>query len=313
MKILIVSGFLGAGKTTFIKELIKKSKKNLVVLENEYGQNNIDSGEIDGAAGDLEILEFMEGCVCCTKKDSFSNTILAISAGMDPEYLVVEPTGVGKLSAIIDAIKKVSYEKIELLKPLAVISPGNYEMNVSQYGDIYLDQIKNAGTICFSKNESLDGEISQNIANKIREQNPNCEIIESHYSSCEDSWWESILKTSGQVEKVSIEDGSDGQDFEELSLREISFNNPGELAVLLTDILNGDFGMIPRAKGIVDIAGEMIRFDLADGRYCITGDFSGNETSQVVFIGKNLNRRGILSRLGVDGGVKNMKKIKVGK
>lgn len=313
MKILIVSGFLGAGKTTFIKELIKKSKKNLVVLENEYGQNNIDSGEIDGAAGDLEILEFMEGCVCCTKKDSFSNTILAISAGMDPEYLVVEPTGVGKLSAIIDAIKKVSYEKIELLKPLAVISPENYEMNVSQYGDIYLDQIKNAGTICFSKNESLDGEISKNIANKIREQNPDCEIIESHYSTCEDAWWESILKTSGQVEKVSIEDGSEGQDFEELSLREISFNNPGELAVLLTDILNGDFGMIPRAKGIVDIAGEMVRFDLADGRYCITGDFSGNETSQVVFIGKNLNRRGILSRLGVDGGVKNMKKIKVGK
>ena len=96
MKILVVSGFLGAGKTTFIKELIRRTKKQPVILENEYGDNNLDSRSLSGG-GALEILEFMEGCVCCTKKDSFVNTVLSISAAMDPEYLVIEPTGVGKL------------------------------------------------------------------------------------------------------------------------------------------------------------------------------------------------------------------------
>ena len=88
MKVLIVSGFLGAGKTTFIKEAIVRSGKKPVVLENEYGDTDLDKQSI-GQAGKLEILEFMEGCVCCTKKDSFVNTILTISAGLDPEYLIV--------------------------------------------------------------------------------------------------------------------------------------------------------------------------------------------------------------------------------
>ena len=88
MKVLIVSGFLGAGKTTFIKEAILRSGKKPVVLENEYGDTDLDRQSI-GQVGELEILEFMEGCVCCTKKDTFVNTVLTISAGLDPEYLIV--------------------------------------------------------------------------------------------------------------------------------------------------------------------------------------------------------------------------------
>ena len=93
MKILVVSGFLGAGKTTFIKELIKRTGKQIAVLENEYGDTNLDSQDIQ-ETGELKVWEFAEGCVCCSKKDSFANTILAISASLDPEFLVVEPTGV---------------------------------------------------------------------------------------------------------------------------------------------------------------------------------------------------------------------------
>ena len=104
MKILIVSGFLGAGKTTFIKELVRRSGTRPVIMENEYGENNLDATELEqslSAQKEMKILEFMEGCVCCTKKDSFVNSVLTVFSGLDPEYLVIEPTGVGRLSNIL--------------------------------------------------------------------------------------------------------------------------------------------------------------------------------------------------------------------
>lgn len=82
MNILIISGFLGAGKTTFIKELIRRTHKNIVVMENEFGSASIDSGAVSGNG--IDVLEFMEGCVCCTMKDSFINSVLTVSATLDP-------------------------------------------------------------------------------------------------------------------------------------------------------------------------------------------------------------------------------------
>ena len=95
MKILLVSGFLGAGKTTFIEEMTRKVKKDFVVLENEYGEVGID--------GDLlkkdydKVWEMTEGCICCSMKSDFANSVMTIANSMDPEILIVEPTGVGKI------------------------------------------------------------------------------------------------------------------------------------------------------------------------------------------------------------------------
>ena len=89
MKILLVSGFLGAGKTTFIKELIKRTGTHPVIMENEYGDNNLDSLELRNDAAredDIQVMEFMEGCVCCTMKDSFANSVFTIFSSLDPEY-----------------------------------------------------------------------------------------------------------------------------------------------------------------------------------------------------------------------------------
>ena len=88
MQILLISGFLGAGKTTFIKELIKRTDKKPVIMENEYGANNLDSLELQNSspkAGEIKVLEFMEGCVCCTMKDSFVNSVFTIYSSIGPE------------------------------------------------------------------------------------------------------------------------------------------------------------------------------------------------------------------------------------
>ena len=94
MKILVVSGFLGAGKTTFIKEMAQKTKQDFVVMENEYGEVGIDKTILDEEK-DINIWELTEGCICCSMKSDFASSILTIANTLDPEYLIVEPTGVG--------------------------------------------------------------------------------------------------------------------------------------------------------------------------------------------------------------------------
>lgn len=294
MKILIVSGFLGAGKTTFIKELIRRSGTFPVILENEYGENNLDSQEL-GQLGGMKILEFMEGCVCCTKKDSFANTILTISAGLDPEYLVVEPTGVGKLGSIIQNIQKVSYDRIRLLRSVVVLSPRSFSQNMRDWPEIYTDQIKNADIVVFSKVENELPEQIERTALEIKTLNPQAEIIRTHYSAQPHAWWKRLLEDESDA-AADQESGGAQEAVRQLSLSKAALANAGELMILLEDVLRGEFGLISRAKGTLAVGREMLRFDLADGLYVISGAPESAET-QCVFIGGAIMEHRLCERL----------------
>ncbi len=297
MKILIVSGFLGAGKTTFIKEMIERTKKNLVILENEYGQNNIDSKELSGnGPADLKLLEFMEGCVCCTQKDKFSNTILTISAGLDPEYLVVEPTGVGKLSNIIAAIKKVMYEKIILLNPIVVVSPRGFYDNMAEFPEIYTDQLRYAGTVVLSKIENENINVINEVADKIHEINPSADIITEHYSKMDVTWWESLLSCEDSLEE-DIAKTEETSELMSVDINLASFDGISELVIFLEDALRGTFGYITRAKGVIKVGSEWMRFDLADKMYSIVGEQSAEPKTQSVFFGKDIDKEHLMDRL----------------
>ena len=294
MKVLVVSGFLGAGKTTFIKELIRRTGKFMVVLENEYGDNNLDSQALNGS-GDIEILEFMEGCVCCTKKDSFVNTILSISAAMDPEYLVVEPTGVGKLSAILENINKISYERISVLPPVVILNPASISDYIRDYPEIYKDQISNASKIVLSKCEHTDADIIEDAVHRLREYNSAAEILNHHYSDEPDEWWNGLLDASdgpseSKGESSETTDDSEIDEFGQISLKDVELGSLADLIVFLEDLLRGSFGQIPRAKGIVKIknTGEYLRFDVADGLYGIIKEPNEDPSPQCVFIGKHI-------------------------
>lgn len=309
MKILVVSGFLGAGKTTFIKQLIRHTKKQPVILENEYGDNNLDSRSLSGG-GALEILEFMEGCVCCTKKDSFVNTVLSISAAMDPEYLVIEPTGVGKLGNILSSIRRIEYERIALLPSVLVLAPRSINSYLKEFPEIYTDQIRNASKIVFSKSENESPELLQRVTEQIRTLNANAEIISSHYSMMDDAWWNALFEGSELAKKVvktpeyrkrslgySLNDIAKnlGQP-QQITLNNVTLSSPAELIVLLEDVLRGPFGYIPRAKGVVLVGAEYLRFDLADNLYAIIGADEKEPKSQLTFIGNRLDVEGLRAR-----------------
>ena len=345
MKILVVSGFLGSGKTTFIKELIRRTGEKPVILENEYGENDLDSRELAGTGpAPLEVLEFMEGCVCCTQKDSFANTILSISASLDPEYLVVEPTGIGKLSNILANIDRVSWEQIQVLRSIVVLAPRSLAANLRDFPDICKDQISNAQIVVFSKVEREDRDVVAAAADYVRSVNPRAELVQAHYTGQDDAWWRGLFlheadRVAAQAATVArggegdgraarshdsrshddhghdghIHDGDhdhdghshDGDhdhdhehahDIDQLTFHDVSLTSFAQLVVLLEDALRGRFGILPRAKGVVRVGQEWLRFDVADGLYGIIAEESESPQTQCVFIGKQLDERALRSR-----------------
>ena len=300
MKILVVSGFLGAGKTTFIKELIRRTGREIAVLENEYGDTNLDSQEIQ-ETGELKVWEFMEGCVCCSKKDSFANTIIAISASLNPEYLVVEPTGVGKLSNIIANIHKVSYENIRLLNPLAVLAPVSYHENMKEYGELYGDQIANAKGIIFSKIENEASNLLTKIKNEISTINPDAWISDIPYKEHDDEWWNQILQDPESEaapigEDVINEAEQDPVYMKQVSFRDVQLSSVSELILLLEDTIRYGLGSIVRAKGAIKAGDDFVRFDVADRMYAISGADEALD-NQAVFIGENPDMEKLERRL----------------
>ncbi len=310
MQILIISGFLGAGKTTFIKELIKKTDKNPVIMENEYGANNLDSLELQNTATDsneVKVLEFMEGCVCCTMKDSFVNSVLAIYSSLCPEYLIIEPTGVGKLSSIIENLKPILNTVIFMLEPVVILSPLTFRQNMKQWPDLYTDQIANAGKIVFSKCENTSAEELNYVVEQVRKINKTATIVSQHYTKMDDEFWNSLMEAGD--EKIKEQDSylrhsadmskenntsegipqTDTTNISQVSISCAGLHNPAQLVMLLEDCLRGSYGLISRAKGTLWVGGEYLRFDLADRMYAITDTSADN--CQCVFIGKNLDEK----------------------
>jgi len=338
MKILVVSGFLGAGKTTFIRELLRRTKIQAVVLENEYGEVDLDSRAVR-SAGNSDVLEFMEGCVCCTQKESFINTVLTISASLDPEYLIVEPSGIGKLGSIVENIHRISYERIQLLPPVLILAPRSMEAHLAEYPEIFADQLEHAGRIVLTKCEHEDRGLLDRTRELISRYNRQSPVLETPYTQQGMQWWQEALAADTEISSASglnaktglagEEEGhsheSLGEDHHEhvhdhehaqdedgkapvhLTLREGSLESIGSLVLFLEDILHGEFGSVVRAKGTLRAGGEWVRFDVADGLYAVTGTEDEKPMTQCVFIGRDLNRDALCGRL-LHGDIKGSEK-----
>jgi len=297
MKILVVSGFLGAGKTTFISHLINRSGLKPVILENEYGDDSLDS-KVLKKDKDLEILEFMEGCVCCSKKDTFVNSLLAIHASLTPEYLIVEPSGVGKLSNIIENINKITFGDIELLNPVLILSINQLDNYLKEYPDIYIDQIKNAGIIILSKIENESIENINQAKEKISRYNKNARIIDSPYQYADKSFFEQLMNHKNEAELIK-DDTCKVANIKQESFLNPNLKNINQLISLLEATLRDQFGKIVRAKGELIINNERIRFDLADNQYAIISTDNDDSECKCVFIGENINRNLLSNYLNI--------------
>lgn len=293
MKILIVSGFLGAGKTTFIKTMAEELPWDLTVMENEYGEVGVDSALLK-EEGELNIWELTEGCICCSMKSDFASSILTIANTLNPEYLIVEPTGVGLLSNVIHNIRQIEYERISLLSPVTILDVNSFGRYMEEYTEIMEDQIKAAGTIVISKTDLAAPEETEALVRILSHMNPNARVLKERDSSMGEDWWRGLFRRS--LEGALIPEPAEPPELESLGLSGVSLPSPVHLAAFLEELIRGGFGEICRAKGFLDAGGVRLKFDLADSFYSITG-FEGEEEPRCVFIGKALKRRELRRRL----------------
>ena len=174
-KIDIYSGFLGAGKTTLIKKMLKEvyAGQKIVLIENEFGEIGIDGGFLQDAG--VEITEMNSGCICCTLVGDFSKALQEVLTKFAPDRVVIEPSGVGKLSDVIAAVEKV--DGVEVAYKVAVADAGKVKSYMRNFGEFYNNQIEAASAVILSRTQNMTEEKLHNAVELIREHNPRCVLI----------------------------------------------------------------------------------------------------------------------------------------
>ena len=177
-KIDIISGFLGAGKTTFIKKLLEEAiaGEQVVLIENEFGEIGIDGGFLKDSG--IEIREMNSGCICCSLVGDFGASLAEVLTQYKPERIIIEPSGVGKLSDVMKAVIDVSADMdVELNSAVTIVDAAKCKMYMKNFGEFFNNQIENAGTIVLSRTDITDASRIQKDVDMIREKNANAVII----------------------------------------------------------------------------------------------------------------------------------------
>ncbi len=177
MKIDIYSGFLGAGKTTLIKKMIQEGYQGqkLVLIENEFGEIGIDGGFLQDAG--INITEMNSGCICCSLVGDFGKALTQVIEQYNPDRIVIEPSGVGKLSDVIGAVKKVTNEEVSLGYTVAVVDVSKVKVYMKNFGEFYNNQIETASTIILSRTDSVPQAKLDAAVAMLREHNEKATIV----------------------------------------------------------------------------------------------------------------------------------------
>jgi len=204
-KIDIISGFLGAGKTTLIKKLIKEalSGQKLVLIENEFGEIGIDGGFLKEAG--IEITEMNSGCICCTLVGDFGTALRDVITKYEPDRIIIEPSGVGKLSDVIKAVADVKkdFDTVELNSFIAVVDAGKTTMYMKNFGEFFNDQIENANTIVLSRTGKTSESKLEKAVAAIKEHNNKAVIITTDWDSLTgEQILETMEKAAGEVKDL---------------------------------------------------------------------------------------------------------------
>ena len=176
-KIDIYSGFLGAGKTTLIKKMIKEAYKGqkIVLIENEFGEIGIDGGFLQDAG--INITEMNSGCICCSLVGDFGKALTQVIGQYNPDRILIEPSGVGKLSDVIGAVKKVMNDQVTLGYTVAVVDAGKVKVYMKNFGEFYNNQIETASTIILSRTDAIPQAKLDAAVAMLREHNDKATIV----------------------------------------------------------------------------------------------------------------------------------------
>lgn len=328
MKILIVSGFLGAGKTTFIKAMAKATGREFVIVENEFSEENID-GKIlqkDIGGNQMQIVELSEGCICCSLNLDFSYSVLTIANTLNPDYLVVEPSGVAQTSNILNDLERIVYERITLLAPITLVDTNNFMLQSRDFKNYFDDQLITAGTVVLSKSENLGEDSFLEIKESLKIAD-DVYFPLKHYENWSLEEWQKLFEKelSGEdftkigqrfIERKIKREAN--QDLESVAIDQVRFLNPDQCYNFLEEVLDDKYGIVIRAKGFAKIKDEFIHIELVDKAFSMTGlseeeveaiteDLQSKDSPELtevslgklVFIGKKIKRELLKDNISV--------------
>lgn len=306
VKVEIFSGFLGAGKTQLIKKLIQENyyKDRIAIIENEFGEVSID-GEILKRTNTM-VKEINAGCICCQVTGDFKQSIIDIIENYDVDRLIVEPTGVAKLSDI----KKVFDDKelkdiVEINKLITIVDSEKFDVYLCNFKKFFINQIKSADIIVLSRTQNLKSNDLLKVQQEIKKIQPNAKIVSNEwsrtkaedlipygYSTSIDSEKGSILMKKGNSYKSgAIRREKDNDNLFESFVLKIDRNVSKEELVNKFNFINGnlEFGQIVRAKGIVNTKNGKEQFDYTLSEINMQKIAYKGE-GIISFIGTNLNK-----------------------
>ena len=315
-KVDIISGFLGAGKTTFIKLLIENvfAGEKLVLIENEFGEIGIDGGFLKDAG--IEITEMNSGCICCTLVGDFSKALRKVIEEYHPDRVLIEPSGVGKLSDVSKAIEHVKKEAdIEIEGRITIVDGKKAKLYLKNFGEFFKDQVAYANTIVVSRTQMMEDHSIEECVEMLREENKEASIISTSWDKLSKEAIEHALSPDTQLEGIFEEEkcpvcdhehhhegacgcGHEHHHHHHHHADEI-FTSWGqetahkyteeELDFLLKALSETEgYGTILRAKGIVELEnGSWKQFDLVPQEYEVR-ESAADYTGRLCVIGTDL-------------------------
>ena len=331
-KIDIVSGFLGAGKTTLIKKLLAEAYKGekLVLIENEFGEINIDGGFLKESG--IQISEMSAGCICCSLVGDFNKALKDVEAQFHPDRILIEPSGVGKLSDVIVAVENTVKDvpEMKLNSCGTVADATKVKVYMKNFGEFYNNQIEAAGTIILSRTQKMTQEKLETAVSMLREKNADAAIITTPWDELDGK---AILSA---IEKVSLADEllekmraeheadehehhhhhHDGEECDDPACEchhhhhhaDDVFSSWGKetpkkfskeaLEDMLHKLDSGDYGHILRAKGIVNGEDGWLEFDYVPEEHAVRAGHP-DYTGRLCVIGAELKEDGLAELFGV--------------
>ena len=212
-KIDIISGFLGAGKTTLIKKLIEQAFKGekLVLIENEFGEIGIDGGFLKDAG--VQITEMNSGCICCSLVGDFGTALKQVITDYTPDRIIIEPSGVGKLSDVIKAVKDVSGDlDVELDSYTTVADVSKVKIYMKNFGEFFNNQIESANTIILSRTQTTTQDKIEKAVAMIREKNDHATIITTPWDEIDGAAIREAMKNYKSLEETMMDEAKKGHD-----------------------------------------------------------------------------------------------------
>lgn len=307
----IFSGFLGSGKTMLIKKLLTENAygKNTVIIENEFGEVSIDGAILKEC--NLKIKEINAGCICCQVSGDFGDSVLEVIRKYEPENIIIEPSGVAKLSEILKILEQIKFiDKIEIRNVFTLIDVNNYNIYLENFKEFYLDQIKNANKIVISRTQFVDRKIVDEVNLSLQRLNRNAIIFSDSWDNLKKEDFMKNLKINENVKKLNLSNKSNIKEFRKEFKRNHNANDLFESYPIHIDkfisakelehkfkFISADnkYGKIIRAKGIIkDKSGLYYQFDYVPNEFKIR-EIKWSSKKVISIIGSELNKKELVN------------------